>query len=129
VLRENSPELNPDLIPRLQPFTESGFLDIDVWNGGFSQRSLGEACTDEKLAGKYSWIGFPDVDEFIIMYQECATKTTPHACAPSTTPHAFAPITTAQHFCPRSCQCCEFLLVETGAPAHVMHSPLTTQGG
>jgi hypothetical protein len=79
MLRENNAALNPDLVPRLQPFVDSGFLDVDVWPGRFLQRELGEACTDVKLLGKFSWIGLIDVDEFIIMYQECAPRTTAHA--------------------------------------------------
>ena len=70
MLWENSPKINPDLEPRLQPFIESGFLHIDVWTRPFNQRNGAEACSKPELAGNYSWLGFPDVDEFIIMFEE-----------------------------------------------------------
>ena len=72
MLRENGPELNPDLVPRLQSFIDAGFLDIGVWTSTFNQRNLAEFCSKPDQLGKFSWIGFPDVDEFMIMFDKCA---------------------------------------------------------
>ena len=73
VLRENSAAIPANLTARVQPYIDSGFLDLGVWKGAFSQRRLGEQCADPKLLGSYSWIGFPDLDEFIIMFEKCAS--------------------------------------------------------
>jgi hypothetical protein len=72
MLRENGETINSTLAKRMQPFVDIGFLDVEVWPGHFSQRMLGQRCSRAGYLGTYSWIGFPDIDEFIVVLEECA---------------------------------------------------------
>ena len=78
VLRQDSASMPGNLTKRVQPFIDSGFLDLKLWNEEFDNiRSiprLGEKCAEPQLLGTYSWIGFIDLDEFFVVFRKCAAR-------------------------------------------------------
>jgi hypothetical protein len=74
-LKENSATLPPALLHRVKPHMDSGFLHLSTLPGAKHplQNRWYNRCSKPDLAGQHSWIAFIDLDEFMVVLDECAS--------------------------------------------------------
>lgn len=74
-LKENGPAVSPALEARLQPFIDDGFLYLGSLPGPKHplQNRWYNRCSKPDMAGAASWVAFIDLDEFIVVLDECVT--------------------------------------------------------
>ena len=70
-LRENGAENDP-VQKALQPFVDAGVVDFGFWPGPRypAQTNWYNECSDDARKS-HGWIGFPDLDEFIVVLDKC----------------------------------------------------------
>jgi hypothetical protein len=73
-IRENSAEVPRGIKEVLKPFVESGAVDLGALPGPMQplQSWWFSRCGRPDLAGAFSWVLFTDVDEFLVVLEECA---------------------------------------------------------
>lgn len=78
-LRENAASVPAALAARLQPYIDSGFLDLGPLPGPKHplQNRWYNRCSKPDLAGQYSWVAFVDLDEYIVVLEGGKAAQTP----------------------------------------------------
>lgn len=73
-IRENDKHLPANLMPRVRGMIDSGFLDIGTLPGPKHplQNRWYNRCSKPDMAGEHSWVTFLDLDEFMVVLDECA---------------------------------------------------------
>ena len=78
-LRENAYTVAPDMRASLAPFVARGFLDLGTLPGR-KKPNLEDwfrRCSKPDLGGAYEWVAFIDLDEYLVVLQECASPAAP----------------------------------------------------
>jgi hypothetical protein len=73
-LTENAPEPGRALaeMPDLKKFTRNGFLKLDSDQRAHAQLATYSKCI-KKLKPRFDWIAFFDLDEFLVVRDQCAS--------------------------------------------------------
>jgi hypothetical protein len=84
-LRENGENVPAHLVTATQKHVDSGFLDLGTVPGAKhpNQNRWNNRCSQSDMAGAFSWIAFIDLDEFLILMEQCALLAFTHTAMPS----------------------------------------------
>jgi hypothetical protein len=76
-LRENGAHVSTVLAAALQPLIEEGFLDMGTLPGAKHplQNRWYNRCSKPDMAGQHSWVAFIDLDEYMVVLDECVPST------------------------------------------------------
>jgi hypothetical protein len=77
--RENGEKISPEVENVLRSFAESGFVDYGIIPGPMHPQQAWwfNRCSRPDLAGAFSWVLYVDVDEYLVVLNECAPSWQP----------------------------------------------------
>ena len=70
-LTENSAGEASDKFAAFRPMIDDGFLTLELNPKPKAQLDVYQRCLDE-YKGKHNWIAFFDLDEYLVIREECA---------------------------------------------------------